>query len=264
MDEVIETLFMEWDALGELVDQIDEHQWLQPSKLPHWSNFDILAHIIGTERFLLGESPVEQVLPEGRQYANEIAKLNDQWVATLHSLSPAELVTYYHETIAIREDVLNRITESELEAIGWTPIGQAPFRRFLQIRVFDCYVHEQDLRRSLGLPGHSSGRVAEFSMDEVERALGYIVGKQARLPQGASVQLQIDGGVQRIWNIEVKERAQLVDLIAQPTCTIRLDSTTFMALACGRIDPNEVESQIGVEGDQRLAQQIVQHLAFTI
>jgi uncharacterized protein (TIGR03083 family) len=264
MDEVVSTLFIEWDALGKLVRQINEDQWMQASELPHWTNFDILAHIIGTERFLSGESPSELDLPADRQYANEVAKRNDQWVQSLHRLSANDLVAYFGETIALRRETLASISDAELDALGWTPIGQAPFRRFLQIRVFDCYVHEQDLRRSLNLPGNTSGVIAEFSMDEVERALGYIIGKQARLPRGTSVQLRIVGGVKRTWNIVVNERAQLVDSITQPTCALQLDSTIFLALACGRVDPANGAEDIFIEGDQRLAQQIVQNLAFTI
>jgi uncharacterized protein (TIGR03083 family) len=264
MDEVVSTLFIEWDALNELVHQIHQDQWMQPSQLPDWTNFDILAHIIGTERFLSGESPSELDLPADRQYANEVAKLNDQWIQSLHRLSASELIAYFGETISLRKQALTGITDSELDALGWTPIGQAPFRRFLQIRVFDCYVHEQDLRRSLNLPGHSSGVIAEFSMDEVERALGYIIGKQARLPQGSSVQLRLLGGVQRTWNVAVNERAQLVESLEQPTCALQLDSAIFMALACGREDPAAVANDIHVEGDERLAQQIIQNLAFTI
>ncbi len=264
MDEVVSTLFMEWDALDELVHQIHEDQWMQPSQLPHWTNFDILAHIIGTERFLSGESPSELDLPADREYANEVAKLNDRWIQSLHRLTSSELIVYFGETISLRKQALANITDSELDALGWTPIGQAPFRRFLQIRVFDCYVHEQDLRRSLNLPGHSSGVIAEFSMDEVERALGYIIGKQARLPQGTSVQLRLVGGVQRTWNIQVNERARLVEPLAEPTCALQLDSAIFLALACGRIDPAGVTEEIYVDGDERLAQQIIQNLAFTI
>ncbi|WP_276942031.1 maleylpyruvate isomerase family mycothiol-dependent enzyme [Ferrimicrobium acidiphilum] len=264
MDEVVSTLFVEWDALSELVHQIHEDQWLQPSQLPDWTNFDILAHIIGTERFLSGQSPSALDLPADRQYANEVARLNDQWIQSLRRLSPSELIAHFNETISLRKQALTSITDSELDALGWTPIGQAPFRRFLQIRVFDCYVHEQDLRRSLNLPGHTSGVIAESSMDEVERALGYIIGKQARLPQGTSVQLCIVGGVQRTWNVAVNERAQLVESLAQPTCALRLDSNLFMALACGRVEPTAVAEEINIEGDQRLAQQVVKNLAFTI
>lgn len=264
MDPVVTTLMAEWDALSLFIAQITEDQWLQPSILPHWTNFDILAHIVGTELFLSGASPFDGPLPTDRHYANEIAELNDRWLVTLRQLSVNELLASYHNTITQRTHVLSTLTDAELDATGWTPIGQAPFRRFLQIRIFDCWVHEQDLRRSLDLPGHESGAVVEASIDEVERAIGYIIGKQARLPKGSTVVVSLTGGAPRTWNIEVGERARLVPSIETPSCRLQIDSTLFMALACGRVDPHQTDDSIIIEGDQAIANQIVTNLAFTI
>jgi hypothetical protein len=43
---------------------------------------------------------------------------------------------------------------------------------------------------------------------------------------------------------------------------LRLGSDTFVALACGRVDPADVA--IAIEGDQELGQRIATNLAFTI
>ncbi|WP_298208152.1 maleylpyruvate isomerase family mycothiol-dependent enzyme [Ferrimicrobium sp.] len=264
MDPVISTLLAEWDALSQLITQVPEDQWLQPSILPYWTNFDILAHIVGTERFLNGEAPFDGPLPTDRHYPNEVAQLNDRWLITLRRLSVAELLATYHNTIAERTQALSSLSNTDLDTIGWTPIGQAPFRRFLQIRIFDCWVHEQDLRLSLGMPGHTSGVVVEASIDEVERALGYIIGKQANLPQGTTVELSLTGGAPRTWHIEVGERARLVPALANVTCRLQIDSTLFMALACGRIDRDHADGSITIDGDQTLADHIIDNLAFTI
>ncbi len=70
----------------------------------------------------------------------------------------------------------------EFDAPTQTPVGMAPYRRFMEIRVFDCWLHEQDIRSAIGRPGHEDGPCAEMSVDEVVRALGFIVGKQACAP----------------------------------------------------------------------------------
>jgi uncharacterized protein (TIGR03083 family) len=190
--------------------------------------------------------------------------LNDQWVATLRTLSPEELIVKFHATTQQRRESLSRLTDEDLAALGWTPVGEAPLRRFLEIRVFDCYVHEQDLRLSLSLPGHQSGEVPEFSMNEIERALGFIVGKQAQLPPTTSIRIHLEGGVERVWNILIANRAQLVNHLDNPTCELQLDSTLFLQLACGRIDPLKVTDRIQRSGDTALVDRVIQHLAFTI
>jgi uncharacterized protein (TIGR03083 family) len=264
MDPAIKMLFTEWDALDTLIDEIESDDWREPSILPHWTNADILAHIIGTERFLSGEPTPDVLLPDDRPYPNTVAELNDRWVASLRSLTPTELIANFRATIAYRRQILANLDEAELAKEGWTPVGEAPFRRFLQIRVFDCYVHELDLRASTNHPGASSGAVAEYAMDEVERALGYIVGKQAQLSQGSSVRLKLTGGVERTFNIQVDERARLVPELGTPTTELELDSTLFMALACGRLDPTDAIDEIHITGNDTIAKRVVEHLAYTI
>jgi hypothetical protein len=48
----------------------------------------------------------------------------------------------------------------------------------------------------------------------------------------------------------------------QADVTLRLDSGTFAALACGRSMPSP--PSVTVEGDTALGARIVEHLAFTI
>ncbi len=264
MDRVIELLFTQWDALEQLIKQIPVQQWSAPSILPGWTNADILAHIIGTELFLDGETPPDVSLVPGRSYRNEVARLNDRWVTSMRALSPEELTAKFSDTTAKRRQSLAALDEQALSAVGWTPVGEAPLRRFLEIRVFDCYVHEQDLRSSTNIKGGTSGPVAEFSMDEVERALGYIVGKQARLPRGTTVRIQLTGDLQRTWNIEVGDRARLVPVLETPMAELTIDAAVFLSLACGRLSASSVSDDVRVAGDYAIAHQIVEHLAFTI
>ena len=101
--------------------------------------------------------------------------------------------------------------EDDFSAPSWTPIGQADYRRFMQIRVFDCWVHEQDVRDAVGRPGHEDGPVAEQAVDEIVRALGYIVGKKAGAPEGSSVTIELTGPVARSIHVAVDGRAAVVD-----------------------------------------------------
>jgi hypothetical protein len=59
----------------------------------------------------------------------------------------------------------------------------------MAIRNFDFWVHEQDVRVPLGRPGQTTEPAAELALDEVRRSFGYIVGKQAGLPDGYSVRV---------------------------------------------------------------------------
>jgi uncharacterized protein (TIGR03083 family) len=135
----------------------------------------------------------------------------------------------------------------------------------MQIRVFDCWVHLQDVRDAVGRPGDGSGPVAEQAVDEIVRALGLLVGKRAGAPEGSSVTLNLTGDVERPLHVMVEGRARVVEGLDGPaTATLTLPSGIFTRLACGRVAPAKVASDIRAEGDGDLAQRVIDHLAFTI
>ena len=130
-------------------------------------------------------------------------------------------------------------------------------------RVFDSWVHEQDMRSAVGQPGHGDGPAAEQAIDEIERALGYVIGKRAGAPDASSVTIELTGPVIRSIHVAVDGRAAVVAALpGAADVTIRLGSDTFAALACGRVDPAEVA--VAIEGDQELGRRIATNLAFTI
>jgi uncharacterized protein (TIGR03083 family) len=133
----------------------------------------------------------------------------------------------------------------------------------MQIRVFDCWVHEQDIRRALGRPGHGHGPAVDQSIDEIERALGYIIGKQAGAPDGTRISIELTGPLRRSIHVAVDGRASVVDTLDRPAdVVLRFDASTFAALACGRVDP--IAAPVTIEGDEALGRRITEHLAFTI
>ena len=66
-------------------------------------------------------------------------------------------------------------------------MGEAPFREFLAVRVFDSWIHEQDMRRALDRPGHLAGPVVDLSMGRMTKAMPFVVGKKVGAPDGTSV-----------------------------------------------------------------------------
>ena len=153
----------------------------------------------------------------------------------------------------------------EFDAPTQTPVGMAPYRRFMEIRVFDCWLHEQDIRSAIGRPGHEDGPCAEMSVDEVARALGFIVGKQASAPDGSAVTIELIGPVYRAVHVAVEERAAVVTKLDRPaTATLHLPSTVFVRLAGGRADALPGLDTIRLDGDLHLGRRVAQNLAFTI
>lgn len=261
---VITTLVEEWSVIDRLLSGLARDQWTLPSCLPGWRVTDIVAHLIGTEAALAGDpTPGTDVdvksLPHVR---NDIAAFNEQWVLALRDETPAAMLTRFREVTARRAEQLSAMSQADFDASSWTPAGPDTYARFMQIRIFDCWMHEQDIRVAAGVRGNEDGPMAEVSLGEAVRALGLIVGKRAGAPDGAIVRIELIEPLPRTLNVVVDGRARLTDdPPGPPTATLRMSSSLFLRLSGGRTKDH---TGTELDGDRVLAQRVLDNLAFVI
>ncbi|MWA02529.1 maleylpyruvate isomerase family mycothiol-dependent enzyme [Actinomadura sp. LD22] len=261
---VTDALVGEWAALDRLLTGLTDAEWTRPTCLPGWRVTDVVAHLIGTESMLAGEPVPEtgvdvSALPHVR---NDIAAVNEQWVTALREQEPAAMLARFRDVTSRRAEMLAGMSDAEFGAPSWTPAGQATYGRFMQIRIYDCYLHEQDVRAAVGRPGNEDGPAADAAVDEAARALGFVVGKRAAAPDGSTVLFDLTGPVRRGLAVKVDGRARLVDGAAgEPTTALRLPSTLFLRLCGGRTTAHD---SVEVAGDRELGRRVLDNLAFTI
>jgi uncharacterized protein (TIGR03083 family) len=265
--EVIDALAAEYAAIDELVSGLSEQQWNAQTPCPGWDVRAALAHIVGTELALSGsETPAE--LPESWSTAhvrNDVGTSNERWIAYLTSGPTADLVASYRDITARRLAALRQMDHDAWDAEGFTPVGRESYGRFMRVRVFDCWMHEQDMRTAIAQPGHVDGVEVDFVLDEITSAIGYVVGKKGQAPLGSSVTFELTGEPGRRIDISVEGRAQVVDQLPEPaTVTLRMPVLTFTQLAGGRIDAAGAGTSVQISGDDVLGQRIVDNLAYTI
>jgi uncharacterized protein (TIGR03083 family) len=266
-EPIIATLVAEWAALEELLDRLEASEWLTPTALPGWSVHDVVAHLIGTESHLSGEEEPPSLIDVTTlaHVRNAIGAANEHWVRALRSEPPEEMRLRFRDVSQRRAEMLIAMSREDFDVPTQTPVGQAPYRRFMEIRVFDCWMHEQDIRQAIGQPGHEDGPCAEVSIDEVVRALGFIIGKQAAVPDGSTVTIDLIGPVHRTLHVAVNGRAEVVSELDRPaTTTLHLPSTVFARLAGGRADALSGLDAVDFAGDLELGRRVVENLAFTI
>jgi uncharacterized protein (TIGR03083 family) len=262
-DALIDLLGAQWQSIADLLADLPSDDWSVPV-LPGWDVHDVLAHLVGTECALSGvELPP---VPGGSEHVrNDIGKVNEAWVESRRAVSHQDLLAEFVAITAKRLASLRAMSVPDFYAPSWTPAGPGTYARFMQIRVFDCWMHEQDIRSAVGRPGNESGAAAERSLDEVVGALGYIIGKRGRAPDGSSVLIRLTGPIERELRVIVEGRARVTDTLdGDPTATITLSSSLFLRLAGGREDPETAAGQIRLDGDLELARQLASNLAFTI
>ncbi|MHB1854114.1 MAG: maleylpyruvate isomerase family mycothiol-dependent enzyme [Acidimicrobiales bacterium] len=264
---VTAALVEEWDTLAGLLAELSEAEWATPTALPGWSVKDVAAHVVGTELSLTGQaSPALAEDTRAKPHIkNDIGAINEAWVESFRAGPGSEVVDRLRSVTARRRAELEAMTQEAFDADSWTPAGPGSYGRFMQIRVYDCWIHEQDIRAALGRPGHDSGPCAEQSLDEVVRALGYIVGKKAGAPQGASVSIELEGPTRRSLHVSVDGRATVVPVLDGPAAAlIRMPFGVFMAMVSGRVPADPAHPEVTIEADTDLGARIVASLNFTI
>lgn len=268
-EAVVGLLAAEWARLDDLYSGLAAGQWHVPSELPGWDVADLLAHVIGTESILDGRKPPEVDLGDmpPPHVRNDIGRLNEVWVESMRGLSPTDLLERFREVTAKRLESLRAMDSADFDAPSMTPRGPGTYRDFMDVRVFDCWFHENDARRVLGMDEFLDGPIVAHSLGECVRALGFVVGKKAGAPQGATVVFDITGPAGRTVAVGVEGRATLLDDVpSDPTVTITTDVGTFCVLCGGRrgLADMQAAGRIHVDGDTALGTAVLGNLGFMI
>jgi uncharacterized protein (TIGR03083 family) len=221
---------------------------------------DNVSHIIGTESTILGRPAPEHDPGEKDWVRNPIGASNEIQVDYRRSRTPQEVLDEFREVATERMKVLRGMSESELDGESWTPIGPGKVRDLVAIRVMDCWVHSQDIRRAVDKPGDLTGPVAEHAFGRHAGAMGFVVGKKAGAPEGTTVVFDVDGF--GVIPIVVEGRARRLDAEPEdPTVKLSMNLETFNCLCCGRGD---VANAVKIEGDTQLGSHIVASMNFMV
>lgn len=253
-----------WSSTAAVCRELTDDEWALPSDCPGWSVKDHVSHVIGTESMLLGRT-APAAAPAGLAHVlNPIAEMNEAWVEARRPRPGSDVLAELEQVTGLRLQALRAMTDDELEADTASPIGRVPYATFMDVRVMDCWVHEQDIRRAVGRPGDLEGEAADVALRRLISSLPYVVGKRAAAPDGTSVVLELTGPRPRRLAVAADGgRAREVETPVDPTVRITLDPETFVCLATGRCAGEEVldEGRAVVAGDTDLGRRVVLNLS---
>jgi uncharacterized protein (TIGR03083 family) len=226
-----------------------------------------VAHVIGIERMILGDPIPDLVIEDPPHVVNELGRLNESWVRSKSTVPGGELLAELVEVTDRRIDAFASMSRQDFNRVMWSPLGEAPYRQFMETRLVDTWVHEQDIRRALGRPGGRNGAGESVVLEVCARAMPYVVGKRVAPPEGTSVLFAVTGPIGRATLVTVVGgRASVVPLPAatRPSVTLTMAQDVFWRVSCGRVDaPRVVASgEVQVDGDTALGHSVLDSMSF--
>lgn len=258
VDRVVGALLACYASMEALCADLGDAEWTAQSLCPAWTVRDVVNHVTSIEAVMAGWLPDDDTTPPPFEKAADF--LRD---ADVDGAAYVEVIRGVYDR---RRRDLAALSDDDLARPSWMPVGPGTYGRFLHIRVFDFWVHERDITTPLGRTTDDTGVAAEIALAEVEGSLGYIVGKKVGLPDGTSITFDLTGPLARRLHVAVDGRAKRVDHLDDPDVTLTTDSTTFIQLACGRIDPQaQIDSgAVTWKGDDELGDRAARNLRFTM
>jgi uncharacterized protein (TIGR03083 family) len=265
--ELVEMQGEVWASIEALGAQLDEAGWATPTECPGWTVQDNLVHVTAIESLILERPLPTKEPPDPLPHVkNDTGKANERWVEARRSWTGAEAFAEFRAVTGERIASLRALDEAGFGADSWTPMGPGTVRQLLGFRIFDSWVHEQDMRRAVGHPGDLDSAAAAEALTMMCDVMPYVVGKKVGAQDGCTVVFMLTGPLTRSFAVGVVDgRARpLDDLPDPPTVQLTMDTETFTRLACGRFDPAEslVTGGVAIEGDVELGGQIVHQLNY--
>ncbi|OIJ69555.1 maleylpyruvate isomerase family mycothiol-dependent enzyme [Streptomyces mangrovisoli] len=255
------------EAISELVGPLAEGEWNRRTPCPGWSVRDMVSHVIGLDCEMLGDPRPIHTLPRDLYHVtNEHQRYMEMQVdVRRHHTAPEMTAELEYTVIRRNRQLRNESRDPGTKVRG--PLGaEVTLEDAMRYRAFDIWVHEQDLRATLGRPGGLDTPGAHIARDWLLDEMPRVVAEQAKAPRSSAIVLDVHGPVEflRTIRVDIQGRGTLETAPALgPAATFTLDWETFVLLACGRVTAEAVADRVKAEGDPQLTSAILRNFTVT-
>jgi uncharacterized protein (TIGR03083 family) len=255
------------DAISELVAPLVEGEWNRRTPCPGWSVRDLVSHLIGLDCEMLGDPRPIHTLPRDLFHVtNESQRYMEMQVDVRRHHTSPEMTSELEYTVIRRNRQLRNETRDPGTKVR-SPFGtDLTLEESMRTHAFNVWVHEQDLRAALGVPGNLDSPGAQVARDVLLAALPKVVAEDAEAPRSSAVVFDVHGPVEflRTIRIDIQGRGTLETAPALgPAASFALDWETYVRLACGRVTTEAVADRVKADGDPRLTAAILRNFTVT-
>jgi uncharacterized protein (TIGR03083 family) len=274
-NQVVQTYTDAWthsiEAISELLAVLPADSWNRPTECPGWSVRDVVSHVIAVESELLGDPRPIHALPRDLFHVrSDLQRYLELPVDKRRCHTAPEMTAELEYVIIRRCRALRNAATGPDDAVAF-PAGpfsiQVPYHELLARRTLDVWVHEQDLRRALRLPGNLDSPAAQVTRDLLLRGLPKVIARTAGAPAGSTVVLDVTGPLEFLRTVRVDDggRGSIdAQVSLGPDVQFTLGWEAFLRLATGRVRADGLPAgALAVDGDRELADRILANFSQT-
>ena len=247
--------------LGLLADLSDD-DWARRTAAPQWSVKDIAAHLLGGDVWILA-SKRDGFRPSGavQEYSELVElvnRLNADWVAALHRMSPRLLRDFLAFTGPEVEACFASLDPMLLgDAVSWAGPEQAPQWFDIAREFTERWHHQQQIRDATGRPPLYDPYFLSPVLDTFVRALPHNF-RHTMAPAGTVVRFEISGDAGGVWFLQKEEKCWnlVLESTAEPATNVVLPQDTAWRLFTKGIDRQDARARAIIRGDAGLASPI--------
>ncbi|MEV1061599.1 maleylpyruvate isomerase family mycothiol-dependent enzyme [Streptomyces sp. NPDC050263] len=255
------------EAISELVLPLVEADWNRRTPCPGWSVRDIVSHVIGLDCEMYGDPRPIHTLPRDLYHVtNDIQRYMEMQVDVRRHHTAPEMTSELEYTVIRRNRQLRNESRQPTQVVRG-PLGtELTLEESMRGHAFNVWVHEQDLRASLGRPGNLDSPGAHIARDTLLAALPAVVAERAGAPRSSAIVFDVHGPIEflRTIRVDINGRGTLETAPALgPAAAFTLDWETYVRLACGRVTAEAVADRVKAEGEPELTAAVLRNFAVT-
>jgi uncharacterized protein (TIGR03083 family) len=239
-------------ALLALLAELTPQQWRRETAAAPWLVRDVVAHLLGDDvgRISRGRDGHPTLSPGADETLPVfLDRINDEWVRAMVRASPHVLLALLGTT---SQHVLAYWDSLDLAVIGgpvsWAGPGPAPTWLDCAREFTEDWVHQQQIRAAVGIPGLTDPATLHRVLDTFLHAIPYTLSRHGHA--GGTLTIAVDGVGRWCWQ-GAADRWRRSDEAGQTVVSV--DASTLWRVAVRMIEPEQALARAHVEGDQTLA-----------
>lgn len=246
-----------------LLEGLGPGDWDRPC-LPRWAVRDVAAHLVASDQASITGAIVRPlILAAGDR--SVVERWNDQAVLRWRDCAPEELTAALRRWGGRTERLARLVPAAASRLPLHTPYGRHPVVFLLYLRVWDEWVHEQDVRWALG-DARDGFTAPPLPIAEALADMVLAVLPRRRLPEVSArvgvARLVVDlappdgptSARPVVWGVDFARRQYGTRVTAAPDAEVRLHAGALALLLASRVDWRAWEPELlTVQGDRELA-----------